>query len=119
MLCWIECEFMSVIRVQAQIQWNAFRDPSNEFWVAVCEPLKLTVQGETWSVLVESISDTLDIILTDLVKTGTFERFMETHGWKIQTPLPANTNRLRFDVPFEVRRRNPNYVHHPEGALCQ
>jgi predicted RNase H-like HicB family nuclease len=109
---------MSVIRVQAQIQWNASRDPASNFWVAVCEPLKLTAQGETWSILVESISDTLQIIFTDLVKTGTLERFIEAHGWKLQTPIPANTNRLRFDVPFELKRRNSRYVHRPEGALC-
>ena len=109
---------MNVIRIQAQIQWSAFRDPDSDFWVAVCEPLKLTAQGETWSILVESISDTLDIILTDLVKTGTFERFMETHGWTVHTPIPVNTNRLRFDIPFEVKRRNSSYVHRPQGALC-
>jgi len=109
---------MSVIRVQAQIRWRAFRDPKSNFWVGVCDPLKLTVQGETWSVLVESISDTLQIVLHDLVKTGNFDRFMESHGWKLQSPMPANTNRLRFDIPFEVKPQNMNYARHPEAALC-
>ncbi len=110
---------MNVVRIQGDIPWNAFRDPATQFWVAVCEPLKLTVQGETWRALMESISDTLDIVLHDLFKTGDFERFLRVHGWKLLERPTAKTNRLRFDVPFEVKRRDPKYVHDTEGALCK
>src|SRR5438876_6094640 len=110
---------MSVIRIQGSIPWNACRDPTTEIWVAVCEPLKLTVQGETWAVLMGSISDTLNIVFHDLFRTGDFERFLRTHGWKMLNDSPVKANRLRFDVPFDVKRRSLNYVHNTEAALCK
>lgn len=110
---------MSVIRIQGEIPWSASRDPATDIWVAVCEPLKLTVQGETWAVLMQSISDTLDIVFHDLFRTGDFEQFLRTHGCKLLNDAPVKASRLRFDVPFTVKRRSPNYVHNTEGALCK
>lgn len=109
---------MAVIHIQAKIQWKAFRDPATKFWVAVCQPLKLTVQGETWGALMECINDTLDLLLKDLFASGNFEKFLRKQGWKRLNDVPPNASRLKFDVPFDVQRRNRPYDYDSEAALC-
>ncbi len=110
---------MTVVRIHSKMKWSAFRDPVTKYWVAVCDPLKLTVQGETWRALLESISDTIDLVFKDLVATGELEQFLETHGWRRQGEVPAKPTRVRFDVPFVVTRQNAGYAHHTETALCK
>ena len=66
----------------------------------------------------ESISDTLELILHDVVKSGNFERFLQKRGWQQLNPIPEKTSKMRFDVPFEVKRRSANYVNDTKGALC-
>jgi predicted RNase H-like HicB family nuclease len=91
---------MNMIRVQANVQWQVRPSDIGQPWVAICEPLKLTVQGETWGDLMESIADTLDAVLSDLMQTNELPQFLQSHGWALMTPLPAKQQDVRFDVPF-------------------
>ena len=109
---------MAVLHIQAKIQWKAFRDPSSKIWVAVCQPLKLTVQGETWGALMECINDTLNLLFNALMESGDFEKFLRKHGWKKLNELPPKSSRVKFDVPFDVQRRNRPYDYDTAGALC-
>ena len=87
-----------IIRVQANVPWQI--SPAGNMWIGVCEPLKLTVQADTWGELMESIRDTLDAVMADLMKSNELPRFLETHGWTLMTPLPEKPEDVRFDVPF-------------------
>jgi hypothetical protein len=87
-----------IIRVQANVQW-AVR-PVGDVWLGICEPLKLTVEAGTYGELMESISDALDAVMSDLMASDELPRFLQTHGWSLMTPLPAKTVGVRFDVPF-------------------
>jgi predicted RNase H-like HicB family nuclease len=89
-----------IIRVQANVPWKVGPGMSGSVWVAVCEPLKLTVQAETWSDLMEDISDTLDAVFSDLLQSNELPQFLKRHGWELMTPLPTKPKDLRFDVPF-------------------
>ncbi len=102
-----------LVRVQGQINWSVQRGAEN--WIAVCEPLKLTVQAQSWSEMMEDIGDTLDAILHELVGSNELDRFLQDHGWRLITPLPEKLKNVRFDVPFipAVMERNdpPSYIH--------
>ena len=87
-----------IIRVQANVPWQV--RPIGDLWLGVCEPLNLTVQGETWADLMESIGDTLDAVMGDLMKSNELPQFLQSHGWTLATPLPAKAQDIRFDVPF-------------------
>jgi len=89
---------MILVRVNANIPWMVTQGTTD--WVAICDPLKLTVQAETYSDLMESIGETLDAVLSDLLATNELDRFLSDHGWKLITPLPEKRKNLRFDVPF-------------------
>ena len=87
-----------IIRVQANVQWQI--SPVENAWIGVCEPLHLTVEADTWGQLMESISETLDAVLADLMKSNELPKFLKSHGWSLMTPLPERPEDVRFDVPF-------------------
>ncbi|SPF56945.1 hypothetical protein SBA4_990011 [Candidatus Sulfopaludibacter sp. SbA4] len=99
----------SLIRIQTQLEWKCFR--GNENWIAFNDALKLTVQAETWSELMESINETLDAVLEDLVHTNDLQKFLVDHGWQIASPLPVEMDNVRFDVPFSVVLQSGSHEH--------
>jgi hypothetical protein len=87
-----------VIRIEAKLRWDCF--PDEGVWVGVCDPLKLTVQADTWAELMEDIGHTLDAMLLDLLQTNELNAFLRDHGWKLHGPIPVRPKNVRFDVPF-------------------
>jgi len=57
---------VTVLLNQRGVQWQVLRDRRAGAWVAVCDALQLTVQGESWGRLLESIDDTVVLLLKDL-----------------------------------------------------
>ena len=90
---------MTLIRVDANIPWNVLQAKGGN-WVAICEPLKLTVQGETWAELMEDIGHTLNALLQDLLSSDELDRFLRDQGWKLLAAIPTRPEDVRFDVPF-------------------
>ena len=90
----------SIIQVNANVQWNCLRAGDGN-WVAVCDPLRLTVQATTWSELMEDIGLALDGLMKDLLQTDELTRFLSDHGWSLLSPMPNRRPAgFRFDVPF-------------------
>ena len=87
-----------IVRVEANVPWQVAH--LKDGWLAVCEPLKLTVHGGTYAELMESIGETLDAVLSELMKSKELPEFLKTHGWALVSPLPAEPEGVRFDVPF-------------------
>ena len=50
---------MAVVRIEAEIPWRIDR-ADGEHWGGICDPLRLTVESETWAELMEDIALTLD-----------------------------------------------------------
>ena len=49
----------NVLHINGNVQWRCLRAKGGN-WVAECEPLKLTLQAETWGEMMEDIAYTLD-----------------------------------------------------------
>jgi predicted RNase H-like HicB family nuclease len=90
---------VSIVRVDANLQWNIQQAKSGA-WVAICDPLKLTVQADTWADLMEDIGHTLDALLKDLLSSNELDRFLRDQGWKLLAAIPTRPEDVRFDVPF-------------------
>jgi predicted RNase H-like HicB family nuclease len=98
---------MQVVRlevgVQANLQWAVYHGNGGN-WVAVCEPLKLTVQSETWAELMVDIAETLDGVLKELLVSNELDQFLREQGWQIAGAIPvyarARPEDVRFDIPF-------------------
>jgi predicted RNase H-like HicB family nuclease len=88
------------INVQAKLTWKCFRSNGGH-WVGVCDPLRLTVQADSWTDLMENIGDTLDAMLKDLLRSNELDKFLRDHGWTAMGQIPARPGKdVRFDVPF-------------------
>ena len=101
-----------VIRViQANVPLQCFRARKGQGdWVGVCEPLKITVQGDTWGDLLEDFHSTLDAILKDLLATDELDKFLKDRGWQVSGTIPPSARRdqIRFDVPFIPALMDPH-----------
>lgn len=94
---------VSVVQIEANIGWRYARlEP--DLYVATCQPLSLTVQGETFAELSEAMGEALTLLFESLYDAGELAAFLRTKGWTPTHPLPAPGNAVRFDVPFDMRR---------------
>jgi len=98
---------MTLVRVDANLKWAVMQGNGGN-WIAVCDPLGLTVQAETWADLMEDIGHTLDAMLKDLLSTHELDRFLSDHGWTPRAEIPARPEDVRFDVPFIPARMASN-----------
>lgn len=90
---------MTVVQIEANVPWKTVRAQGGN-WVAICDPLGLTVQAETYADLMEDIGLTLDALLKDLLRSNELERFLHDHGWRPLGRIPTRPEGIRFDVPF-------------------
>lgn len=93
---------MQIVRLEGRVPWRSFLDRSSGQWIAICKPLKLTVQAETWGELNESIRETLDAIFRDLLVSGDLKKFLREQGWQPMTPIPTRPEGVRFDIPWKI-----------------
>lgn len=87
-----------VIHINAHLPLECFKTDSGN-WIGVCEPLKITVQAETWSELMEDIGYTIDAMLQDLLSTNELNKFLRDHGWEMAGQIQPD-RAVRFDMPF-------------------
>jgi hypothetical protein len=90
---------VTLVRIDGRVAWNCFQGKGGN-WIAVCDPLKLTVQSDTWGDLMEDIALTLDSMLKDLLASDELDRFLREHGWNLVGPMPTRLENVRFDIPF-------------------
>jgi len=102
-----------IIQIQANLNWQYSCARSGNF-IAVCDPLKLTLQASTFSELLEDINISLDALFQDLLSEHELDRFLRERGWTALNPIPAGPMNVRFDVPFELVRANGQ-----QASLCQ
>jgi len=58
-------EKAEVVHISGSLNWQCLRTQSGP-WVAVCDPLNLTIQSETFADLMEDVSLTLNDMFRDL-----------------------------------------------------
>ncbi len=104
---------MAVVKIEGNVEWRSFRAQGGN-WVAICDPLGLTIQSETWATLMEDIAQTLNAMLKDLLETRELEQFLRHRGWRPMGPVPSRPADVWFDIPFITRTadRDPQAAVH-------
>lgn len=92
------------IQLNAQLVWEYAYDHAGEQWIAACHPLNLTVIGETFAELQESMNEAQDLLFSSLLEDGELDAFLHQKGWSLKQQLPPMGHAVRFDVPFDLRR---------------
>jgi hypothetical protein len=90
-----------IVRINGNVQWQ-WRVGAGGNYVAMCDPLKITLQAASWIELMEDISSSLDALLRDLLESQELDAFMREQGWSLVAPIPARPKGVRFDVPFSI-----------------
>lgn len=103
---------MKIVRFEANVnvQWEYCYDADLGLWVGKCDPLGVTAQAETFSELVNTSAEVIDVLLRDLLESGELDQFLRERGWQPISPIPRrSTPGLRFDIPMnmsQVSRRD-------------
>lgn len=87
------------IRINGQVPWRCHLSRSGN-WIAVCDPLKLTLQSDTWLELMEDMALAIDALMKEMVATHDLDRFLRDRGWTLIGPIPTETENVCFDIPF-------------------
>ncbi len=97
---------MKIIRIESQggLPVSVIRGRGGN-WIAMCEPLALTVQSETWAFLMEDLAQALNLLFTDLLEGGELDKFMKDRGFRVLNALPPEPDDTWFDVPFSPTMR--------------
>lgn len=97
---------MSYINSQVQFKinepllWKAFKGASG-VWIAVCDALRLTIEGDTWRELQDTAAEAAELLFEDLLEDGELEPLLERLGWEPINPLPEDyTSDVVFDIPL-------------------
>lgn len=94
------------VLINAKLQWQYFRSKNGNY-IGVCDPLKITLQADTFSDLTEEINITLNALMKDLLSEGELDRFLRDRGWTA-VGLPTGPMNVRFDVPFSIEAMKAN-----------
>jgi len=92
---------VTTVRINANVQWK-WRVGAGGNYVAVCDPLKLTLQASSWNELVEDMGIALNALVLDLIESNEWDEFMREHGWNMVGPMPISPKDARFEVPFSI-----------------
>jgi predicted RNase H-like HicB family nuclease len=89
-----------MVRIDANLTWR-FTIGEGGHYVAICDPLKLTLQARTWADLMEDTADVLNAVFQDLLSSNELDKFLGAHGWSLMGQVPTqHQENVRFDVPF-------------------
>lgn len=90
-----------MVRIEGNVQWR-WHVASGGNYIAVCDPLKITLQSKTWGELVEDMASSLEALVVDLIQSREWDSFMQEHGWTMIGAMPAKPENARFEVPFSI-----------------
>ena len=82
-----------VIALDAKVSWRYCQDPQSGQWVAVCDPLKITVRSESLQKLWADVQEAINLLFTDMLVEGDLE-----HSWSNMAGQPI---RLCRSAPTE------------------
>lgn len=91
---------MQVIKIETRLQWMV-TETANGRYVAFCDPIGLTTEGNDQVDLWMNIQESIQLLLNDLLKNGELEGFLRDRGWR-STLSDREQHDGRFPVPFEV-----------------
>lgn len=62
------------VHVNAKLEWSVGRDEASGRFIAICEAIGLTMEGDSYRDLMENISDSLHLLLSSLMEDNALKR---------------------------------------------
>jgi predicted RNase H-like HicB family nuclease len=90
------------IQVHGKIQWTVSQTQTGGF-LAVCEPLGLAMEGDSLDDLYRNLSEAIQLVMNDLLRSGELDQFLRARGWHATpTQNVPTTGPVAFNVPVEL-----------------
>jgi hypothetical protein len=96
--------FTKVVEITGVAPWTV-RKSRQGGYVASCEVLNLSTEGESWSEITEMTQDVTRLLLESLAKTGELEEFLQNRGFSISTTQHFSFSEgqgRHFDIPSPI-----------------
>ena len=92
---------MLAVNIATNLQWMAFATESRT-WIARCEPLGLTLEGDSLDELHGLIPEVLRGLFEDLIEDDELEQFLLDRGWREEDIPVHDPNVEEISVPWEL-----------------
>lgn len=89
------------IQVKSRVQWQVSKADRGTGYVAVCEPLALTLEADSLDDLESIIGEALQLLFTDLFLDNEFHDFLMARGWRAKD-IPEDDGDIEFQVPWQL-----------------
>ena len=99
------------IEMQGAISWLATKCQSGDRWVAECEALGLSMEGNSLDELHSLISEASFALFVDLFEDGELEQFLMDRGWQAGS-LPSRCDvddEIDFSIPWALIAQGTPY----------
>ncbi len=99
------------INVKAAVSWRATKCAAGNRWVAECEALGLSIEGNGLDELHSLISEASFALFVDLFEEGELEQFLMDRGWRAES-LPDRhdvEDGINFAIPWELTAQGAPY----------
>lgn len=88
------------IQIAAQLQWKV-TSMEKRGYVAACDEIGLTMQGDNLDDLAAGINEALQLFFLDLLEEGEFHSFLTRKGWQSHS-AEAMQKGVLFQVPYSL-----------------
>jgi len=72
---------MTVVQINGKLPWKCFRSKPGS-WIAVCDLLKVTIEADTWALLMQDIGESVNTIFKDLFESDQLDHFLRVQEWQ-------------------------------------
>ena len=93
----------SVIRIDVPgpLAWKAFQSPSSKRWLAVCDALKSTREGDSLDELYREVEEETQRCLLNLLRCNKLQDYLHDRGWRASDIDEAlGSAEVEFDVSW-------------------
>lgn len=87
---------------QASVQWRATKSKSSKRFVALCEPMNVSLEANSIDELYSMIPEAIHLLMRDLLEDDEIQPFLREIGWRFPGELPKPTEDVRIQVPWEL-----------------
>lgn len=92
-----------VIEVTSTLEWTATQSEKGNRWVAECEALGLSMEGESLDELHSLIPEACFALFIDLFEDNELNQFLGDRGWEaVNMPTAPVADDIGFSIPWNL-----------------
>ena len=92
-----------VIEVKSRVEWTATQIESSHKWIAECEALGVSMEGDSLDELHSLIPEAFFALFIDLLEDDELDQFLRERGWQaMNKPSGPIHDDIEFSIPWDL-----------------